>query len=104
MKELQTAETLLLKGKRKVAEANFAESKPSTSGTRKAKKGRKKKPEAKANKGKNAAKGGKSNDKCHHCGVVGHWKCNCPTYLREIKAKCTLLVTDACYVADSTYS
>ncbi|KAJ9561430.1 hypothetical protein OSB04_006590 [Centaurea solstitialis] len=22
---------------------------------------------------------------CHHCGVVGHWRRNCPTYLAELK-------------------
>ena len=35
MKELQLAETLLLKGKRKNGEANLAEGKPSTSGSKK---------------------------------------------------------------------
>ncbi|EXC13330.1 hypothetical protein L484_012758 [Morus notabilis] len=48
MKELQTAETLLLKGKRRNGEVNLAEAKPSTSGAKKQKKNRnKKKPEGK---------------------------------------------------------
>ena len=63
MKELQTAETLLLKGKRKNGEANLAEGKPSTSGSKKQKKNRnKKKAEGKAAKGKNSTKVDKSND------------------------------------------
>ena len=33
-----------------------------------------------------------------------HWKRNCPTYLKEVKAKGTLLVIEACFVADSTSS
>jgi len=103
MKELQTVKTLLLKGKKRNGEANLAEAKPSTSGVKKQKKARsnKKKPAA---KGKNAAKVDKSTDKCHHCGMSGHWKRNCPTYLKEVKAKGTLLVTEACFVADSTFS
>nr|XP_043622906.1 uncharacterized protein LOC122594525 [Erigeron canadensis] len=27
------------------------------------------------------------NDPCFECGEVGHWKRNCPTYLKELKAK-----------------
>ena len=106
MKELQTAETLLLKGKRKIGEANYADNKASTSGTKKfKKKGPKKasKVEPKDPKGK-APKADKSKDKCHHCGAVGHWKRNCPKYLKEINATGIVLVTEACYVADSTYS
>ena len=28
-----------------------------------------------------------ANDPCFECGEIGHWKRNCPTYLKELKAK-----------------
>ncbi|KAK1424266.1 hypothetical protein QVD17_19591 [Tagetes erecta] len=28
-----------------------------------------------------------SEDPCFGCGEIGHWKRNCPTYLKELKAK-----------------
>ena len=28
-----------------------------------------------------------STDPCFECGEVGHWKRNCPTYLKELKTK-----------------
>ncbi|EXC06496.1 hypothetical protein L484_000106 [Morus notabilis] len=73
MKELQTAEALLLEGKKRNGKVHLAEAKPSTSGAKKLKKNRnKKKPKGKAGKGKNSARVDKSNDKCHHYGVASH--------------------------------
>ncbi|XP_074283293.1 uncharacterized protein LOC141607843 [Silene latifolia] len=31
-------------------------------------------------------KGATSDDKCHYCNGMGHWKRNCPKYLGDIKA------------------
>ncbi|XP_074267670.1 uncharacterized protein LOC141591186 [Silene latifolia] len=31
-------------------------------------------------------KGATSEDKCHYCNGIGHWKRNCPKYLGDIKA------------------
>ncbi len=103
MKELQTAEALLLKGKRKVGEANYTDSRASSSSKKPKKKSMKKKAqaEAKPSKDKAPAKVDKSKDKCHHCGASGHWRRNCPKFL---KATGMVLVTEACYVTDSTYS
>ena len=49
------------------------------------KKGKKKKaygpqPQAKIAKPKRA-----SEDKCHHCSKVGHWKMNCPNYIAQLR-------------------
>ncbi|XP_074288395.1 uncharacterized protein LOC141613557 [Silene latifolia] len=33
-------------------------------------------------------RGVKSDDNCHYCNGIGHWKRNCPKYLEDIKAGC----------------
>ena len=48
-----------------------------------------------------------SADRCNHCNRLGHWRRNCPKYLKEVKdkkGKGTLLVTQACLVTDSINS
>ena len=50
-----------------------------------------------------AVKVDKSNDKCHHCNEPGHWRRNCPAYLKT-KVKGIVLVTKACLVADNVSS
>ncbi|KAI3784081.1 hypothetical protein L1987_43173 [Smallanthus sonchifolius] len=39
-----------------------------------------------------------ANDPCFECGVVGHWKRNCPTYLAELKKKRGDASTSGIYV------
>ena len=50
------------------------------------KKGKKKKKTAGPQQQAKIAKPKKaSEDKCHHCGKVGHWKRNCPDYIAQIR-------------------
>lgn len=93
IKELQAAETILHKGKNKVGEANHTSGRASTSGTKKdqsrGSKRKASKPAPAAEKGK-VAKADKTEDLCHHCKKPGHWRRNCPAYLKEIKNKGSL--------------
>ena len=110
MKELQAAEALFSKGKKKVAEANLSIKKGS---------GSKFKKSAKASSSKTASKpppepkveGGKrdqSQDECRHCHQMDHWRRNCPKYLKLVenkkKRKGCVYVTQACLVTDSIKS
>ncbi len=98
MKELQAAEALLLKGKRKTGEVHFT--KPSYSKVLRSK-GSSSKASSSAPVADKGKKVNQSQDVCHHCKKAGHWKRNCPTYLKELKNQGNLLVTEACYVTDS---
>ncbi|XP_074291445.1 uncharacterized protein LOC141618244 [Silene latifolia] len=39
-----------------------------------------------ANSSSKSKKSAPLGDKCHYCDNVGHWRCNCPKYLDDIKA------------------
>lgn len=109
MKELQTNEAMLNKNKKKSGEAHVTEQKASTSGSNRvvrkpknAKQAGSKKPyqKAKSAKGKAVAKDDKSEHNCHHCGEAGHWRRNCPAYLKTVKGKGMILVTQGCYTTN----
>jgi hypothetical protein len=102
MKELQTAEALTKK-KRAQGEVHAT---ASTSGSKKRPRNAEKKNQPKVQTKKKAPKAlklDKSNDKCHHCNEPGHWRRNCPAYLKT-KVKGIVLITEACLVADNVSS
>ena len=81
MKELQAAETLFNKGKNKVGEANLSVKKGSSSKFKKSAKASTSKPAPTPHaEPKEGAKRDQSEDRCHHCNQVGHWRRNCPKY------------------------
>ena len=83
----------------KVSVSKFKKSaKPSSS-----KKASKPPPEPKVEE----AKKDQSEDRCHHCNQLGHWRRNFPKYHKVVekrKSKGCALVTQACLVTDSINS
>ena len=115
MKELQSCEAIMIKGKGKVkAELNLMKKRPSSSGS----KGSAPKKKAKKNSWpskKNDDEAGPSGpndrkkDRCLYCKKKGHWKRDCAKYKADLAAgkineKGSLFVTQACLVTNRSHS
>ena len=93
MKELQANEALFSKGKNRRSEAYLFVNKASTSGTKRFRPNKSRKssrPPQRPNKPL-VVKVDQSADRCNYCNRLGHWRRNCPKYLKEVKVLFSLL-------------